>query len=145
MNTNEKCYLGVDPGRDKTGVALVRICTDGKPQLLTETILPTDGFVAHLQEFLGDTELSAIIMGDGTTSQTMQQQLEKIFPQLPFHRVNEYNTTQEAKQLYWKLHPPTGLKKWLPLALLEPPSPVDGLAAAVQVFRYVCGKEEKSS
>ncbi len=145
MNIDDKLYLGVDPGRDKTGVALVRAGADGKPQLLRESILPTEHFVEHLQNFLGDTAISAIVIGDGTTSQTMQQQLERAFPQLPFHRVNEYNTTQEAKQLYWKLHPPTGWKKWLPTALLEPPSPVDGLAAAVQVFRYVCGKEEKSS
>lgn len=139
MNEPMKLYLGVDPGRDKTGAALV--WENG--EIFKQEILPTDDFSNHLKQFLPEQPLAGCILGDGTTSKTMAAQLEKEFPQLPLFTVNEYGSTQEAKKLYWKLYPPKGWKRVLPTALLDAPSAVDGLAAVVLVQRYLRDKNVK--
>lgn len=136
MNESLKLYLGVDPGRDKTGAALV--WENGT--IFKQEILPTDDFTRHLKEFLPEQPLSGCILGDGTTSKTMAEQLREAFPQLPLFTVNEYGSTQEAKKLYWQLYPPKGWKRLVPTALLDAPSAVDGLAAVVLVQRYLRDK-----
>lgn len=136
MDEPMKLYLGVDPGRDKTGAALV--WENGR--IFKQEILPTDDFSTHLKQFLPDQPLAGCILGDGTTSKTMAAQLEKNFPQLSLFTVNEYGSTQEAKKLYWQLFPPKGWKRFLPTALLDAPSAVDGLAAVVLVQRYLRDK-----
>lgn len=136
MNEPMKLYLGVDPGRDKTGAALV--WENGR--IFKQEILPTDDFIRHLKEFLPEQPLAGCILGDGTTSKTMAEQLREAFPQLPLFTVNEYGSTQEAKKLYWKLYPPKGWKRLVPTALLDAPSAVDGLAAVVLVQRYLRDK-----
>lgn len=132
-------YLGVDPGRDKTGAALVA----GDGTLVRQAILPTDHFPDHLRDFLAGDSPAGCVLGDGTTSTTMHRQLEETFPRLPLFTVDEYGSTQEAKKLYWQLFPPRGWKRFLPQALLDAPSAVDGLAAAVLVRRYLRDKTVK--
>ena len=138
MNKTE-LYLGVDPGRDKTGAALVT----GDGTLVRQAILPTEGFLDHLKEFLAADRPAGCVLGEGTTSKTMHRQLAEAFPQLPLYEVDEYGSTQEAKKLYWQLNPPRGWKKLLPTALLSEPSAVDGLAAVVLVKRFLCDKTVK--
>lgn len=72
-------YLGVDPGRDKTGAALVA----GDGTLVRQAILPTDHFTDHLRAFLAGESPAGCVLGDGTTSTTMHRQLEETFPRLP--------------------------------------------------------------
>ena len=139
MSESPRLYLGVDPGRDKTGAALV--AADGT--LVRQAILPTDHFPDHLRTFLAEDRPAGCVLGDGTTSKTMHRQLEETFPQLPLFTVDEYGSTQEAKKLYWQLFPPRGWKRFLPQALLDGPSAVDGLAAAVLVWRYLRDKNMK--
>ena len=136
MNEPMKLYLGVDPGRDKTGAALV--WENGT--IFKQEILSTDDFSTHLKRFLPKQPLAGCILGDGTTSKAMAEQLREAFPQLPLFTVNEYGSTQEAKKLYWKLYPPKGWKRLVPTALLDAPSAVDGLAAVVLVQRYLRDK-----
>ncbi len=126
-------YLGVDPGRDKTGAALV--ASDGT--LVRQEILPTPDFPNCLREFLGEERPAGCVLGDGTTSKAMHRQLQEAFPQMPLYQVDEYGSTQEAKSLYWQLNPPRGWKRLLPTALLDAPAAVDGLAAVVLVRRFL--------
>lgn len=137
--SSEILYLGVDPGRDKTGAALVT----GDGALVRQAVLPTACFLEHLRDFLGGDVPAGCILGDGTTSQAMKGQLEEAFPRLPLYQVDEYGSTQEAKKLYWQLFPPRGWKRLLPAALLDAPSAVDGLAAVVLVQRYLRDKTVK--
>ena len=139
--SEKKAYLGIDPGRDKTGAALV--LEDGT--LVRQAILPTQGFFDALEDFLAGIQPAACIMGNGTTSEAMRQQVKAHFPQLPLVVIDEYNSTQEAKELYKELHPAKGLGRLVPRALRSTPSARDGLAAAVLVKRYLCGKTVSSS
>jgi len=131
--SSEKMILGVDPGRSKTGLALV---TGTGEVVKTQVALMTE-FAEELQVFLADVSIDTIVLGNGTTSQAMTDTLKKLLPGLAINVVEESYSTEEARKLYWELHPPRGLKRLLPLGLQVPPENLDGLAAVVLVRRFI--------
>ncbi len=135
---NKKVLLGVDPGRAKTGVALMT--QEGK--LVNYAVLLTENFCEELSLLLTGLEPQIIVLGNGTTSTEMQETLEKLFPTVALVSVEEGGSTQEARKLYWEMNPPTGWRKLLPLGLLVPPGNLDGLAAVVLLQRYLAKKLE---
>ena len=143
-NTNLQYYLGIDPGRDKTGVALV----EETGRILAVQVVRTRNFSDVLLQFLYDKleanniwglrqKLRAVVLGNGTGSEEHKRQIEKALPGFPLYIVDEKYTTEEAKALYWELYPPKGWRMLIPLGLQTPPEPLDGYAAVVQVRRYL--------
>ena len=127
-----KMLLGIDPGRSKTGLALVDYegnIVDYKVVLMTE-------FRTEFQEFIAGREIEQCVMGNGTTSETMEETLKTLLT-VPINVVDEAHSTEEARKLYWQLNPPKGLRKLLPTAMQVPPENLDGLAAVVLVKRYL--------
>ena len=137
MNSKE-LILGVDPGRSKTGVALV---TAGGEIKNTEVLLMAD-FTGALKEFLGQQEVSLCVMGNGTTAAAMKAALHELLPSVEIILIDEANSTEEARALYWQLNPPKGLRKLFPLGMQMPPVNLDGLAAPVLVRRYLQKKSD---
>ena len=142
--TNLQFYLGIDPGRDKTGVALV----EETGRILAVQVMRTRNFSDALLKFLyGQLQvnnpwglrkkLRAVVVGNGTASKEHQQQLVKVLPGFPLHVVDEEYSTEEARDLYWQLYPPKGWRMLIPLGLQTPPEPLDGYAAVVQVRRFL--------
>ncbi|MBR1897194.1 MAG: endonuclease, partial [Pyramidobacter sp.] len=68
-----------------------------------------------------------VFCGDGTGHAAYLETL--LAWQLDAELVQETNTTLEARDLYWKLHRPTGLRRLVPVSLLVPPRCIDDLAA----------------
>ena len=143
-NVNLQYYLGIDPGRDKTGVALV----EETGRILAVQVMRTRNFSDALLKFLYEQlrvsntwglrkKLPAVVLGNGTGSEEHKRQIEKALPGFPLHIVDEKYTTEEAKALYWKLYPPKGWRMLIPLGLQTPPEPLDGYAAVVQVRRFL--------
>lgn len=131
---------GIDPGRWKIGVAFC----EGE-NLLFSAIVPTADEDALIKAFVqnqwkglsqwgkeGSIEkikghtAERIFIGCGTSS----KEFVKVFP-LKYIKADEYGTTLEARKIYWKLHPPRGAMKLIPLSLRTPPRNVDDLAAYV--------------
>ena len=148
----EGYYLGVDPGRDKTGLALV----DRTGRIIAVQIARTRGFSEYLPVFLFDKlqvtnfwglrqKLQAIVLGNGTASEEHKQRIEKALPGFPVHVVDEKYSTEEARALYWELFPPKGWRRLIPLGLQTPPEPLDGYAAVVQVRRFLQQKHTGSN
>ena len=142
--TTLQFYLGIDPGRDKTGVALV----EETGRILAVQVMRTRNFSDALLQFLYDAMqvrntwglrkiLKAVVLGNGTGSEEHKQWVEKVLPGYPFYIVDEKYSTEEAKDLYWKLYPPRGLRRLIPLGLQTPPEPLDGYAAVVLVHRFM--------
>ena len=142
--TTLQFYLGIDPGRDKTGVALV----EETGRILAVQVMRTRNFTDALLQFLYDKLqvrntwglrkiLKAVVLGNGTGSEEHKQWVEKALPGYPVYIVDEKYSTEEAKALYWKLYPPHGLCRLIPLGLQTPPEPLDGYAAVVQVHRFM--------
>lgn len=126
-------YLGIDPGRSKTGLALVS--ADGSIEALH--IGATDNIRQELFTFAGHAALAKIIMGNGTNSKAIGQAVQEVFPQVPLILVGEAHSTEEARSLYWQVNPPSGWRRLVPLGLLVPPEPLDAYAAVVQVRRWL--------
>lgn len=132
-NNNEGLYLGIDPGRCKTGLALVE--ATGKISRLY--IAHTENLDEELIDFCNNTQLLAVVLGDGTNSNSISKEIALLLPGVQQYFVNEAFSTEEARKLYWQENPPKGLKKLIPLGLLVPPIPLDAYAAVVQVRRWL--------
>lgn len=133
-----KC--GIDPGRHKIGVAF----TEGDRLLFSAIIPKLSEEVLLLSfkkrnwealdvwkkegdlKFLEGRVLEKIFLGNGTSSEDLNKLLGSI---CELEITDEYGTTLKGRELYWKLHPPKGLWKLVPLSLRTPPRDIDDLAA----------------
>lgn len=145
MGGNIAC--GLDPGREKFGLAL----TDGGT-LIFSAIIPAEGIddaIALLasrrwgelspwgrEAAVSPGELDRIgscakdytvYIGDGTGTDIFQKKASEAG--LRFVVTDETGTTLGGRMLYWRLHPPRGLWRLVPLSLRVPPRPIDDLAA----------------
>lgn len=132
MPTNEVWYLGVDPGSAKTGFAWV--AADGKIQKVE--VLATAALTELLPQILAAAP-AAVILGNGTNSDSVRQMLSAANPAGSIIMIEEGYSTEEARKLYWQENPPHGWRRLLPLGLQVPPVNLDGYAAAVLVRRYL--------
>lgn len=130
--------LGVDPGRSKTGLALV----DEAGNIKKLHIAFMQNFVEELTDFCDNAELKAVVLGDGTNSKAVSKMIAETYPGLPQHVVGEAYSTEEARRLYWEVNPPQGWRKLVPLGLLVPEEPLDAYAAVVQVRRWIKSGEK---
>lgn len=125
--------LGIDPGRSKTGLAL----TDEQGKILALHIASTLEMRQELADFVGTASVKAVIMGNGTNSKVIMNDVAAVFPQLPLHLIGEAHSTEEARSLYWQENPPTGWRRLVPLGMLVPDEPLDAYAAVVQIRRWL--------
>ena len=131
-------YLGIDPGRSKTGLALV----DAAGQIVALHIAMTENMEAELKDFVGTQALAGIVMGNGTNNKAIGAAVSKVFPKVALALVGEAHSTEEARTLYWQVNPPTGWRKLVPIGMLVPEEPLDAYAAVVQVRRWLGQSQE---
>ncbi|NJK59383.1 MAG: resolvase [Oscillatoriales cyanobacterium SM2_1_8] len=124
-------WLGVDPGRDKCGLA---VCDD-RAQLLHREIVPSADTLARTQHWHRRYGFQKLILGHSTTSRAWQNAMQTLG--IPMVVVNESHSTEEARTRYWQVCPPQGWRRWVPLGLQTPPTPVDDLAAWILVERHL--------
>lgn len=123
--------VGIDPGRDKCGVAVLN--SDGEN--FFEKVIETVEFESTLKNLLAQYKLELAILGDGTTHKNAEKILSGL--NLPVKIVDEKHTTEQARLLYWEKNPPRGWRKFLPTSLQVPPEPVDGIVAEILVKRHL--------
>ena len=147
--------LGIDPGKNKTGWALV--CSTG------ELILSGMFCVCELNVFLEVFEypveswkerlffctyekrpvafetripaLDYVALGNGTGSREVAFHLEP--SGLRTLLVDEKGTTLMARKLYWRIHRPAFWQRCLPDSLRVPPRVLDDLAAWAIALRSI--------
>jgi len=122
--------LGIDPGRDKCGVAVL----NSNGELKFQEVVATSELEKVLQELTTKFDLLFAILGNGTTHKSAEKVLEKF---LPVKVVEESHTTEDARREYWLKKPPTGWRKFLPVSMQVPPEPVDAIVAEILVRRYL--------
>ena len=77
-------------------------------------------------------------MGNQTTAKNWQQKIESsISLSQPIMMVDERNSSLEARDRYWEMYPPKGLKKLIPQGMRLPPRPVDDIVAILLIERYL--------
>lgn len=124
---------GLDPGRDKCGLALVDSCGD----CLWHQVVPTAELEQHLKEMYASHGFRVLVMGNGTTSKKAALRVREALPDVELVVVDEYRTTDAAREEYWRIHKPSGWRRLVPRGMLVPPEPVDDLAALILARRYV--------
>lgn len=123
--------LGIDPGRDKCGVAVLNF----QGEILFEKVIETAELVATIKKLSAQFDLKIAILGNGTTSKSAEKILRA--ENLSVKVVDEKHTTEEARKLYWKKNPPSGWRKFLPTSMQVPPEPVDGIVAEILIKRFL--------
>jgi RNase H-fold protein (predicted Holliday junction resolvase) len=138
-------FLGVDPGRQKFGWALTEengnLCASGivsfeQLDLFANAVALAPEKLCQWRlegELPSGIRIRKVFCGDGTGHAPF---LRSLLPQgIDVELIKERNTTLNARALYWKLHPPLGLWRLVPLSLRVPPRPIDDLAACCIVHR----------
>ena len=128
-----KLYLGVDPGRSKTGLALV----DGVGKIVKLHIAESQNIDNEIVEFIKNSCPVHIVLGNGTNSRNIGESVKRVLNDVMVAVVEEAHSTEEARTLYWQENPPKGLKKLIPLGMLVPPVPLDAYAAVILVRRFL--------
>ena len=128
-----KLYLGVDPGRSKTGLALV----NGAGKIVKLHIAESQNIDNKIVEFIKNSCPVHIVLGNGTNSRNIGESVKRVLPDVLIAVVEEAHSTEEARALYWQENPPKGLKKLIPLGMLVPPVPLDAYAAVILVRRFL--------
>lgn len=123
----------VDPGREKCGVAVVDENGCALEQAVVATVRLADELALRVKRYRPEQ----IVLGNGTTSRAAEEKIRAAFPDLPVKIVDEYRTTDDAKIAYWKAHPPTGWRRFLPTSMQVPPVPVDDFVAVILAQRYL--------
>lgn len=123
----------VDPGREKCGVAVVDETGRALEQAVVATVRLADELALRVKRYRPEQ----IVLGNGTTSRAAEEKIRAAFPDLPVKIVDEYRTTDDAKIAYWKAHPPTGWRRFLPTSMQVPPVPVDDFVAVILAQRYL--------
>ena len=128
-----KLYLGIDPGRSKTGLALV----NGAGKIVKLHIAESQNIDNEIVEFIKNSCPVQIVLGNGTNSRNIGESVKRVLPDVMVAVVEEAHSTEEARTLYWQENPPKGLKKLIPLGMLVPPVPLDAYAAVILVRRFL--------
>jgi len=133
-----KLYLGIDPGRSKTGLALA----DGAGKILKLHIADSQNIDNEIVEFIQKSCPVQIVLGNGTNSSNIGEAVQRVLPNVDIAVVEEAHSTEEARTLYWQENPPQGWRKLVPLGMLVPDVPLDAYAAVILVRRFLEGKDE---
>ena len=128
-----KLYLGIDPGRSKTGLALV----NGAGKIVKLHIAESQNIDNEIVEFIKNSCPVHIVLGNGTNSRNIGESVKRVLKDVMVTVVEEAHSTEDARTLYWQENPPKGLKKLIPLGMLVPPVPLDAYAAVILVRRFL--------
>lgn len=133
--TDTTYILAVDPGNEKTGVAIVT----PSGTMVCRKIIMTKQFNGEIERIL--TEYYGIVhmvCGNGTNHKYLYPSLQQIGRnhRITTSLIDESHSTEEARKLYWQYNSPTGWRKIIPTSMQFPPEPVDDLTAFVIGLRY---------
>tara|TARA_B100001250_G_scaffold187593_1_gene161192 strand:- start:41 stop:478 length:438 start_codon:yes stop_codon:yes gene_type:complete len=120
-------YISIDPGIKKCGLLLADIKSR---RVIQAGIVSLDNFFYVVSLWNEEYQISKIIIGDGTNSKYLVNQLKRN-NFLSINYVNERESTLRARFRYWEIWPPNYLIRWLPKEILFPPENLDAIVALI--------------
>lgn len=132
--------IGVDPGTDKFGVAVV--AADGR--CLWRSVEAAKALEEVMERLGAQYPGALIVIGDGTGSEAFRKRWREsgLGARLgELQIVDERHTTEEARRIYLREHR-RGWRRFVPLGLQTPGQPVDGYVAEVLARRYLQALQE---
>ena len=133
--TDTTYILAVDPGNEKTGVAILT----PSGTMVCRKIIMTKQFNHEIEHILTEYYgIVHIVCGNGTNHKYLYPSLQQIGRnhRITTSLIDESHSTEEARKLYWKYNPPRGWRRIIPTSMQFPPEPVDDLTAFVIGLRY---------
>ena len=125
--------LGFDPGRDKCGVAVL----GENLQPHYHEVVASESVSAKIAHLCTEYQITLVVMGNQTTAKQWREKLDSQLPKsIPVVMVDERNSSLEARDRYWEMYPPKGLKRLIPQGMRLPPRPVDDIVAILLIERY---------
>lgn len=128
--------LALDPGKDKTGIALVE--EDGS--LVEKKVVPTKELLQTISRWI-ERNPRLIVMGNGTKHKEMKQTVEELLKEmgssLSVALVNEKYTTEMGEAWYKRDHPAKGLARLIPRGMRSVPVPIDDYVAWIIGLIYL--------
>ncbi|HEX9996785.1 MAG TPA: hypothetical protein VGB45_06555 [Abditibacterium sp.] len=132
---NDEQVLGIDPGRQKVGLALV----DASGAIVWRAIVPANEMRSALQTVFLERPITLVALGHSTGSDTAAEIVRAILQEqnhpATLQIVDERDSTLQARALYFEAHPPRGWRAWVPISLQTPPEAIDDFAAAILARR----------
>jgi len=132
-----RTVLAIDPGSAKCGYALVRRDDSGNLTLLWRKISPVEELGETIEEARACEPYSLVIVGSGTRSRSIVEQIRKVMPSMGVLVVDEKDTTLQARERYWEYNKRRGWRRFLPSTLFLPPEPVDDFVALILAERVL--------
>ena len=135
--TGEKTVLAIDPGQAKCGLAVVRRTTDGEVELVWRKVSVAEELSRAIAEAAAACPYSLVIVGSGTRSKEIVEQLREWMPSIGILVVDERDTTLQARERYWEHNPRRGWRRLVPSTMQVPPNPVDDFVALILAERVL--------
>jgi RNase H-fold protein (predicted Holliday junction resolvase) len=132
-----RVVLAIDPGSSKCGMALVERDDNLKIKLLWRAVSPRDEVLEHIEEAAKISPYRFIVVGQGTSSRKLVEEVREMYPSAGILLIDESNTSVAARERYWEHHPRRGWRKLLPASMQVPPEPVDDFAALIMAERVL--------
>jgi RNase H-fold protein (predicted Holliday junction resolvase) len=129
--------IAIDPGREKCGVVLVT--SDG--QVGFRGVVATPEVIATVERLMSNLAVNCIVLGSGTASAPLEQELKSRFS-IEIVRVDERDSTLEARRRFFAENPPHGWRRLIPTSLQVPPVPYDDYAALLLAERFFQREKE---
>ncbi len=123
--------LAVDPGRDKVGVVLYSF----EAGIVGQEVIPFEELPSYLARLGSKYRVEKVLIGDGTCSRDLASLVAREGWEYIF--VDERNSSEEARALFFRENPPRGWRRLLPLSLLTPRRPIDDFAARIILKRFL--------
>ncbi len=133
MARDDTIVLGLDPGTDKCGVAVV----SRQRGTLYQDVVPLAQLPEIVSRLAEEFAIDKVAIGDRTGAGQTYDQLVQAGIATPVTTVDEELTSRLARQRYWEDNPPRGLARLIPLGLRVPPRPVDDYAAVIIAERLL--------
>ena len=130
---SQPVILGLDPGRQKCGLAIV-----GVDRILRyQEVVTVDAVLSTVERLRLRFPISTIVQGDKTGSNQWKETLAQMADPPRIMLVDERYTSLEARDRYWQMYPPAGLAKLLPQSFRTIPRPIDDIVAILLIERYL--------
>lgn len=130
--------VGIDPGTDKCGMALL----DYHGNFVQRVVVSTDEWTQILTQWAQNYNIKVLVLGDRTGAAKFRRQLESMLLHVVYltgaqiTMVDEHLSSVQGRRLYLLDHR-RGWQRFIPLGLRYPAEPYDDYVAEVLARRYL--------
>lgn len=124
--------VGIDPGKEKCGVAVVRV--DG--EVISKTTVHAERVADAVAALAAEHTVELVALGDGTGWEEVSKRVKERYTG-KLLSVSEKGTSLEARELAWREHPPPFVFRLFPKLFWPTPKDLDSWAAVVIARRAI--------